>query len=248
MMTYRPNPFLEILTEIIGSDAYLRLGQYARIMVDFFDLLNVPLLNAVKSGQKIVDTKVEFLKYQPSRCFVKAFFEGLVYVKLTTETGQCFETYLPVNKHAAAKIKGYDRARKERIIDRHGFPHHTIPLKWSLFDIVESCEYAKKRRQSRWDKNPTECIYIHFDNSFKILHYVDYTQYLVFKKPFEKLLEKVWSKKVQSCQYVEVSDFETLQRLFTLRFVEGKRRRELFDSLELKCSKQKCLSGEKLID
>lgn len=59
----------------------------------------------------------------------------------------------------------------------------------------------------------------------------------MFKKPFEKLLEDVWSTK--ECQYVEVSDFETLQRLFTLRFVDDKRRKDLFDALELKYSRKK---------
>ena len=64
-------------------------------------------------------------------------------------------------------------------------------------------------------------------------------QYLLFGKPFEKLLKDTWSKKNASCQYVEVNNFETLQKLFTYRFVDEKRRIDLFDALEIKTRKIK---------
>jgi hypothetical protein len=66
----------------------------------------------------------------------------------------------------------------------------------------------------------------------------------MFGKPFEKLLEKTWGVKNQSCQYIEVSDFETLERLFTLRFVDDKRRKELFDALGIKSKPKEGLPKE----
>jgi len=50
------------------------------------------------------------------------------------------------------------------------------------------------------DVTITEYIYMHFDNSFKIMCYDKKTpygkqQYLIFRKIFEKLLEKTWSTK-----------------------------------------------------
>jgi hypothetical protein len=58
-----------------------------------------------------------------------------------------------------------------------------------------------------------------------------------FKHPFEKAIKK-WD----DYEYVEVCQFETLQQLFHVRFVEGKRRLDLFKGLGLthkKLSKQK---------
>ncbi|GEM_PF-1951197 len=241
-LTYRANPFLEALRDL--DETYLLLGEYARLQIDFFDLLNLPLLNAVKSIEKIVNAKVEFHKFEMGSHaqWVRAFFEGLVSITLTFENGNIFESCLPVNKHASSKIVGYDNETKKRITNPYGFYHHTIPLKWELFDIVESAEFTKKGRKTRWAKELGEYTYIHFDNSFKIIQYNKNTlygnvQYLTFREPFEKLLDKTWSKKDVSCQYVEVSDFDTLQRLFTYRFVDGKRRIDLFDALEIKTKK-----------
>ena len=82
-----------------------------------------------------------------------------------------------------------------------------------------------------------------FDNSFKIICYEKFRSafgdycYLQFKKMFESMTEKFWSTK--ECEYLEVSDFETLQRLFTYRFVDGKRRSKLFDALGMYYTKTK---------
>ena len=217
-------------------------------------MLNVPLINVVNSGQKIINAKVQFHKFEMGSHaqWIRAFFEGLVTIMLTSENGNMYESVFPVNKHASSKIIGYDPETKKRVTNPHGFYHHTIPLKWSLFGIAESCEYSKKGRKSRWAKEVEEYIYIHFDNSIKIIYNnmedkktkrVDekdqflQSQYLIFGKPFEKLLKDTWSKKQENCQYVEVNSFETLQKLFTYRFVDDKRRIELFNALEIKTKK-----------
>jgi hypothetical protein len=251
MTIYRPNPFLEVLRDT--DYQYLILCFYAQLKIDFFDLLNVPLINSVSTGQKIINTEVKFYKFEQGRhaSWVRAFFEGFVDIELHTENGDKYQTYLPVNLHAAAKISGYNPKSKKRIIDPYGLKHHTLPLKWSLFDIIESREYSRKGRKSRWDKNVSECRYIHFDNSFKILCYdqktsYGYQQYLIFGKPFEKFLKVKWS--TETSEYIEVSDFTILERLFHERFVNQKRRTELFDALELKYVKKegrpKKISGD----
>ena len=131
------------------------------------------------------------------------------------------------------KSLGYNHEAKEPITNPFGFYHHTVPLRWQLFEVLESSEYAEKGRKSRWAKEVGQYTYVHFDNNFKIICYekrkdacgnkVAYGefQYLMFKKPFEKLLEDVWSTK--DCQYVEVSDFGTLEKLFMERFVNDKK-------------------------
>jgi hypothetical protein len=231
---YYPNPFLAAMWK---RDEYYRtpntfyLEEYSRLKVDFFQLLNVPLLNALKSKNKITKTEIQFVKYAINKTpWIRAFFEGFVNIKLYTECGNKYHTQLPVNFHASAKIIGYDRESKKPVIDPYGFPHHTVPLSWKLFDIVEGREYTKKGRASRRAKEIGTYEYIHFDNSFKILHYVDAQQYLMFNAPFKNALKK-WN--TDTCQYVEVGDFLTLQKLFHERFVNGKRRQELFDALKL---------------
>jgi hypothetical protein len=56
-------------------------------------------------------------------------------------------------------------------------------------------------------------------------------QTLAFKKPFKYALMK-WNN--NQCEYVEVGDFKTLEKLFYYRFVKNKRRKELFEALGLK--------------
>jgi hypothetical protein len=231
---YRPNPFLEAL--INYEPKWILLCFYANLQIDFFDLLNVPLMNAKE--QKIIDAKVKFLEYKGlDSYYVDVFFEGLVYIKLTSDNGNILEAYLPCNQHASNKIVGYDKKKKKPLTNPIGNIHHTIPLKWELFDVKESIEFSHKGRKSRWTKVVEKYTYVHFDNSIKLLCFdkIDTAygknQYRLFGKPFEELLEKVWSKKSYNCQYVEVSDFELLQKMFTLRFVDGKRRSELFDAL-----------------
>lgn len=233
--TYYPNPFLLALYN--QNKQYDLLCEYSRLNVDFFDLLNIPLLGSVNQNATLAETKFSSFSHQDA--WVKAFFEGQITVKIQTDVG-IFETILPVNFHAANKLNGSrivgkDKKTKKNIVktvtNPFGFPHHTIPLAWCLFDILESSEYQNGN------------TYIHFDNSFKILKYESAKNswgnwnYINFKKPFEKLLENVWSTK--NCQYVEVSDFNLLQRLFTERFVNRKRRKDLFDTLRIEYKSKK---------
>jgi hypothetical protein len=50
----------------------------------------------------------------------------------------------------------------------------------------------------------------------------------MFKQPYEKAVKK-WN----SNEYLEFCEFETVQKLFHARFVNGKRRLDLFKSLGL---------------
>lgn len=224
---YYINPFLSKLYKTNPQYAIL-LAEYARLKVDLFDLLNVPLIYALRSNQKFIKSEVEFHKYNRTSEWEHAFFEGYVNIKISAQNGDVYQTYLPVNFHASPKL---DWVNGYRVQDRYGFPHHTLPLKWVLFDVLEGRTFSKKSRKSRWSKEVGEYEYIHFDNSFKILHYVDKAQYLMFNKPFQNALKK-WNTK--ACEYVEVSSFELLEKLFYCRFVENKRRKELFEALELR--------------
>jgi hypothetical protein len=160
---YYPNPFLLALYR--WDKQYVFLCEYSRLNVDFFDLLNIPLLGAVNQNVILAETK--FRSYVSQDAWVKAFFEGQITIKLQTDVGM-FETILPVNLHAANKLNGSrivgkDKKTKKNVVktvtNPFGFPHHTIPLAWCLFGILESSEYQNGN------------TYIHFDNSFKILKY-----------------------------------------------------------------------------
>jgi hypothetical protein len=229
---YYPNPFLIALFD--KNKQNLLLSEYARLKIDFFDLLNLPLINALRSKKKIMDSEVKFHKLTMSEAkpWVRAWFNGYTNITLQSETGDIFQTYLPVNFHASAKIEWLNGQRKQ---NPYGFPHHTLPLAWILFDVLECRQYTKKARVSRRSKEVGEYEYIHFDNSINILHFdlkTDYgrAQYLMFKKPFDYAIKK-WNTK--SCEYVEVSSFELLEKLFYCRFVENKIGEELFGSLGL---------------
>ena len=148
------------------------LCYYTQFDIDFFDLLNIPLINAQK--ENIVDAKVLFHEYKPENKpkpseWVCIFFEGFVTIKLTAQDGSIYKSYLPVNRHASSKIIGYNPETKERLINPIGNYHHTIPLKWELFDVIESVEFSRKGRKSRWAKTVENYTYVHFDNSFKLL-------------------------------------------------------------------------------
>ena len=225
---YYPNPFL--LSLFKSKNTYASLCMFTKFGIDFFDLLNIPLLNAI--DQKVTLAETKFSAYSRESQWIKAFFEGQVRIKLHTAS-KIYETIMPVNLHGANKREG-------KTNNPYGFPHHTIPLNWRLFDILSSREYHNGN------------TYIHFDNSFKIIKYEasknswGYNNYITFKKPFEKLLENKkngWSTK--TCQYVEVSDFDILQRLFTERFVNNKRRNELLDALDVTYTPKKHVSKDK---
>lgn len=228
LTVYYPNPFIS--AQYDQNPQWLELAEYARLKIDFFNLLNLPLINLLRSNQRIVKTKIEFHKFKlgSHALWIRAFFEGFVNIELHAENGDVYQTLLPVNLHASPKIEWKDGKRTQ---NRYGFPHHTLPLSWSLFDITEGQQYTKARRTSRWQKELENLEYIHFDTSFKILHYVDNQQKLAFKKPFKYALMK-WNN--DQCEYVEVGDFKTLEKLFYYRFVENKRRKELFEALGLK--------------
>ncbi len=138
-----------------------------------------------------------------------------------------------VNLHGANKLigtaKGYNRKAKHRAYyDPHGFKHHTMPLKWSLFGVQEV--------QERYSKSGTY-HYVHFDNSFKTFKYpnssVKFSNY--FYHAVEKKDSSKWSN--TDCQYTEVDSFETFQKMLYERFVNGMTGQKLDDALELNSPK-----------
>lgn len=220
---YYPNPFLVELWNKNKKFTF-NLVESARLKIDFFHLLNIPLLNAKNSNQQILKTEVKFKNYQRTSEWHHAFFEGQVNITMVAENGDVYSTCLPVNFHASSGLDGYCK------VNKYKFPHHTIPLSWSLFDVSEGKVYTKKGRTSRWSKNIEDYEYIHFDNSIKILCYPTRAQRLLFRDPFIHSLKK-WNTK--TCQYVEVSSFKLLDELFHYRFVKNLRRSQLFEALDL---------------
>jgi hypothetical protein len=201
------NPFLEYLLEM--NESYKYLLDYASLKIDFFDLLNIPLLSFLKLGPKT--TKIEVKPLKTRIGLIKTIFYGFVTIKIHTEGG-IYKSYYPVNLHGPPI---FGKNGKELL------KHHCIPLTWELFDIEECKTYSRK------DKRLKKTLFIHFDTSISIL--VNPSNYYFGYEQWKNALKK-W----QNYQYVEFRDFETLRELFVSRFVKGLRRKELFSDLGLK--------------
>lgn len=222
---YTINPFLEFLIKLDAQFWFLL--EFASSKIDLFDLLNIPLLNLLELRKKNPKTyqveRVKVFFYPSNKGYMKPIFCGVVQITLYLRNGAICSTILPINLHGQPTIVGYDKIDKKPIVEIHGIKHYCIPLKWSLFDVKETRFY------SEWSEQAQRTVFLHFDNSIKILYQPDYQVYVMFKKPFDKAIEK-WNGE----QYIEFCEFETLRRLFESRFIKNKRRIDLFKELDLK--------------
>ena len=207
---YVINPFLEHLLEMNYKN-YRWLLEYAPYKIDFFDVLNIPLISFLKSGQKA--KKIEITPHKTRIGQIKTIFNyGYVTIRIHSETGEIYQTYLPVNLHGQPIFSGKK--------DKELFKHLCVPLSWELFDI-QDCKYY-----SGYDKELDKTVYVHFDNSISLLH--NKSKFYFGYEQWTNALEK-W----QGYQYLEFRDFKTLKELFTARFVKGKRRKDLFEAMGL---------------
>jgi hypothetical protein len=71
-------------------------------------------------------------------------------------------------------------------------------------------------------------IFLHFDNSISLLYAENLQVYWMFNKPYEKAVKK-WN----GYEYLEFCEFKTVQKLFEVGFIQGKRGSKLFRSLGL---------------
>jgi hypothetical protein len=158
-------------TIVVSLPCYLREfaetgNPLSNIKIDFFDLLNLPLVNALE--RKVVDVEISHYNID-KRCYRQIFREVAV-ITLQLENGEKAETVLPVNLHAQP-TKGED------------INHNCIPLLWQIFDIEKASYYSTNFSRSHHkgaDNKSNE--FIHFDNSVSI-HYLP-------KKGFYMLWER----------------------------------------------------------
>jgi hypothetical protein len=220
---YEINPLLSYLIFRIDPQ-YAYILDYSTFKIDLFDLLNYPLMKLLEHKARKI--RVDF--FERNDKYLKPIFAGVVEIKAELENGREVQTILPLNLHAQSQIVGRTKVSKKPIVKPKGIKHYCIPLRWRLFD-VQKCEYwSRKRRISRWDKNLKPLIFLHFDNSISLLYAENLQVYWMFKKPYEKAVKK-WN----GYEYLEFCEFETIQQLFHARFVQGKRRLDLFKSLGL---------------
>ena len=213
---YHSNAFLLDLIE--KEPQFMLLLEFATLKLDLFDLLNLPLLSVINHSVKSV--QIEY--YESEERYFKEIFKGVVFLNGELENGQKFDTILPVNRHGQA------------IYGEKGFlEHYCLPLKWRLFDIEKASYFGTSFKRSHHKgainkKNE----FIHFDNSISLLFKPKGRLYMLWEKKFFEQ-RKTSIKHWQGYEYLEVNDIEVLKRLFTERFTNGKRRLELFDSLEM---------------
>ena len=221
--SYKINPLLAFLIFRVDTQ-YVGLIEYSAIKVDLFDLLNYPLTKLLEQKAK----KITVRFFERNNKYLKPVFAGVVEIRAELSDGNKVQTILPLNLHAQSQIVGRTKISKKPIVNPKGIKHYCIPLRWRLLD-VKRCEYwSRKRRTSRWDKNLKSLIFLHFDNSFSLLYAENLQVYWMFKKPYEKAVKK-WS----GYEYLEFCEFETVQKLFEARFIQGKRGSKLFRSLGL---------------
>jgi hypothetical protein len=212
--------------------------EYARFKIDFFEIFNIPLKSALSHKIKTVE-----IKHFPIReGYFNPIFKGWVVITLVLEDGRKTFTILPYNVHAQSKIVG--RQQDKPVVNPCGLQHICLPLSWSIFDVNKPSYYGPKQRRSHHKgklNKPLE--YIHFDNSLSIMHQPKGLTYMLWEKEIHKMEEdslRWWNGKGK--EYVEFCSFDTLQRLFETRFVEGKRGLDIFHAMGLthkKLSKQK---------
>lgn len=209
---YHLNPFLY---ELFNTDMQLiLLLEFAPLKLDLFDLLNLPLLNAV--DQKV--TSVEAHYYPSSEKYFRELFAGIIIITLTLEDGREVETALPVNLHRQY-AKGSD------------IPHYCIPLNPELFDMeigpYYSTDYVRSHHKGAVNQKNQS---IHADMSITISYLPKDTLYTLGQKRFfEKKVTSI--KHWQNRPYIELDNIDNLKQLLTERFVNGKKGDELFAAL-----------------
>jgi hypothetical protein len=157
----------------------------------------------------------------------------VVEINLILEDGRKTFTILPYNVHAQSKIVG--RQRNKPLVNECGIPHICLPLLWSIFDVKKPSYYGPNRKRSHHKgtlNKPLE--YIHFDNSLTIMHQPKGLFYMQSQKDMHRMEEdslKLWNGRGK--EYVEFCSFNTLKRLFKVRFVKGKRGPDIFHAMGL---------------
>lgn len=228
---YHINPFL---LEILDHFPHLwLLMMYATFKIDFFEIFNIPLKSALSQKIKTIKMKHYPVKEGP----FTPIFKGVVVINLVLEDGRKTFTILPYNIHAQSKIVG--RQRNKPVVNECGIPHICLPLSWSIFDVKKPSYYGPKRKRSHHKGNRNKPLeYIHFDNSLTIMHQPKGLTYMMRELEMHKMEEdslKWWNGKGK--EYVEFSSFNTLKRLFRVRFVKGKRDSDIFQAMGLTCRK-----------
>jgi len=219
---YYLNPFLEALIRM--KPAFRIFFRIASLQVDFFDLLNYPLLKLIELRKKNtkayrverIELKIRKFRRGEANIRCRAFFWGFCLIRLhLADNRGIVETILPINLH------GQYIFTKNRF-ERELLPHFTIPLKWKIFGVKEA------QFVSGWQDNLQKTLFIHFDNSIKVLAHPDMLIRLSLTRKFNKALE-YW----QNYEYVEVNDLRFLEEIFKARFIENKSGLKLFRRLGL---------------
>ena len=214
---YHINPFF--LNLLDHDKQFWWLMEYTPFKIDFFEIFNIPLKSALEHKIRAI----EISHYKIRKGYFNPIFDGVVCIKLEMEVGQQVQTILPYNLHG------------QHAYGKNYIPHYCIPLSWSLFDIEKASYYGstcKRSHHARAFNKPAE--FIHFDDSISIMFQPKGLTYMLWEKEMHKMEKdslKWWNGKGK--EYVEFCSFDTLQRLFETRFVEGKGRLDLFRRLGL---------------
>jgi hypothetical protein len=165
--------------------------------------------------------------------FTSFIFKGLVRISLILEDRRKTITYLPYNVHAQSKIVG--RQRNKPVVNECGIPHICLPLSWSIFDVNKPSYYGPTRKRSHRKGNLNKPLeFVRFDNSLTIMHQPKGLLYMQWLKDMHRMETdslKWWNGKGK--EYVEFCSFDTLKRLFRVRFVKRKRGPDIFDAMGL---------------
>jgi hypothetical protein len=213
---YHLNPFLYQLFWI--DSQYTLILEYAPFKIDLFELLNLPLVNAL--NYKIVDVEINHFNDGgiADEKYYREIFKEWAIITLKLEDGRKAETVLPINLHAQP-TKGSDLS------------HYCIPLPWKLFDIEKAAYYSTNfKRSHHKDADNKLNHFIHFDNSISV-HYLPTKQFYMLWQRNNYLRRKISIKYWQNGEYLEFDNYDNLKRLFVERFVNGKRRLDLFNAL-----------------
>ncbi len=203
---YYLNPFLGFLLK--NTDDFRSILEYVNYKIDLFRLLNYPL--------RLINNPVDFETKIVWQLKLGSRESGVLnhYPRM----GPLFFGFLFVY---AKLLNGMELQTflPINVHSQHAFqndiPHICIPVDWSLFDIDSSTTYSGE-------------TYVHFDNSITLSYH---QRKFYFRKGIIKTTE-LWSG--EGNFYLETYDPETIEKLFTLRYKHGLRRKQLFEAMGIK--------------
>ena len=197
------NPFLELMIRLHSK--YKCLSEFVPHQVDLFDVLCIPLLEALSLA--VVNVEIVWSQMEPHHgyeCFPKRaytqiypYFNGIVQFRIKTNTMPDICTVLPYNIHWTGKN-----------------PHVTLPIMWKFYGIKEATYKDDNTVKVHFDKSITVAIPLGSASwatrkglhKYNLQHWSDQNN---------RFMQEYWKN-----EYVEAWNFDSHEKLIGTRLMK----------------------------